>query len=243
MWCIVRHINETHTANGEMRVSITSLPFPSPPLPFLPFREGRERREGGRGGAGLSGSSHGLRFLFFDQVDGVVSVGQRADHVVEDEAFVVIGQQTHLRQSFREHSLVFGSVSLHRGLRRDFVEQRGAVGVLQHPRRGSPRDAFRLLFLMAVGFQDGVHLGPQADELGYGTTIVLVLHLAQDLLVANADGRVRRRIVAGVVIVEVRGHVCVHIPRLQVVDQAVGVGHEQRHLLSVPAENKRKSKI
>ena len=154
-----------------------------------------------------------------------MSVGQSGDRVVEDVTFVVVRRQTRLRQSFGEHALVFRNDALHRGLRRDFVEQRRAVGDVQHPRRGPPRDAFRLLLLVAVGLQDGVHLGPQTDELGDGTTVVFVLHLVEDLLVDDAEGLVRLGIVAGVVIVEVRGHVRVHVRRFQVVDQAVGVGH------------------
>ena len=214
---------EKHTANDEMRASITSLPLPS-----LPFPSPSGRKGGGvGGGAGLPGRARGLRIVFFfdHQIDGVVSVGQRGDRVVEDVTFVVVRRQTRLRQSFGEHALVFRNDALHRGLRRDFVEQRRAVGGVQHPRRGPPRDAFRLLLLVAVGLQDGVHLGPQADELGDGTTVVFVLHLAEDLLVDDAEGLVRLGIVAGVVIVEVRGHVRVHVRRFQVVDQAVGVGH------------------
>ena len=208
-----------------MRASITSLPLPS--LPFLPFPFPRLRGgKGEGGGAGLPGRARGLRIVFFfdHQVYGVVSVGQRGDRVVEDVTFVVVRRQTRLCQSFGENALVFRNDALHRGLRRDFVEQRRAVGDLQHPRRGPSRDAFRLL-LVAVGLQDGVHLGPQADELGDGTTIVFVLHLAKDLLVDDAEGLVRLGIVSGVVIVEVRGHVRVHVRRFQVVDQAFGVGH------------------
>ena len=224
MWFIVRHINTKHTQRMT-KYERQLLSFPS--LPFLPFPSlSRRKGEGGKGkegGAGLLGRARRLRIIFFFdyQVDGVVSVGQRADRVVEDVTFVVERRQARLLESFGELALGFGSDALHRGFRRDFVEQRRAVGDVQHPWRGSPWDAFCLLLLVAVCLQDGVHLRPQANEL----SDVLVLHFAEDLFVGNAEGLVRLGIVAGVVIVEVRGHVCVHVRRFQVVDQAVGVGH------------------
>ena len=82
--------------------------------------------------------------------------------------------------------------------------ERVAVEDVQLFRRRALRDLLSFLFFAAVGFQDEVHLGPQVDEFNDRTPVIFVLHhLAEDLFVTNAEGRVRLGIVAGVVIVEV----------------------------------------
>ena len=214
-----------------MRASITSLPLPSLhsllflPFPFPSLRGGKGEGREGEGGAPEARARATHRLL--------PRSSSRRRSVRRPAWWSRRGGRNVCRRKATDPSSLvfqwtrvgFRSDTLHRGLRRDFVEQHRAVGDVQHPRRGPPRDAFRFLLLLAVGLQDGVHLGPQADELGDGMTIIFVLHLAEDLLVDDAEGLVRLGIVAGVVIIEVRGHVRVHVRRFQAVDQAVGVGH------------------
>ena len=64
------------------------------------------------------------------------------------------------------------------------------------------------------------------------------LHLTQHIFVASAECRVRWRIIAGVIRVQVCQDVGVHVIRLDVVHQAVGVSHQQFCGVAVPATNK-----